>query len=268
MDRGHHRRSSVVLVLVLCLPGAVRAEKKDPANELFKKAVEAYRAADYPRAERLFLSSWDLAPRAATMCNLGLTYEKWGAHEPQAIDAYEKCAGADDSGKYKPTALERAALLKEKLAAAEPPPPPPAPTPAPAPPAAASAPPSASDPSPSPSPPPPTPDAPQPTRWYRWAALGTGAAALATGAAGFYFVMRSNDAAAELDDRFPDGMVPAGGPDEAKLEGAAADAQTGKRLYLAAGILAGAAVTFLVLDLTLEVAPTPGGATVAFKTDF
>jgi hypothetical protein len=81
-------------------------------------------------------------------------------------------------------------------------------------------------------------------------------------------VKRSNDAAAELDDRYPSGMVPAGGADEAKLEGAAADAQTGKRLYLAAGLLAGAAVTFLILDLTLEVAPAPGGATVAFQTDF
>jgi len=298
--------------------------RKDPADVLFRRAVVAYKGHEYGRAERLFLASWDLAERPATMCNLALTYEQWGARQELAIQAYERCAASDDTGRYRRTALARAERLKavlaaaaekreaeakaqaeaqaqaeaEAAAAAAAPAPLPGKRPAdgelipPGPVPEAGATPTGTSPTPSPrttssslvltapTPAPGVPDEDAETRWWLWSGVGGGVLAVAVAGVGVFYVQRSNDASAELEERYPDLRIPAGSPDAEKLERARADGVTGKRLYLAAGVVTVASAACVVVDLvhrrsesrtrapSLGLSPARGGATLSATLRF
>ncbi|MDB4970729.1 MAG: hypothetical protein JWN44_6418, partial [Myxococcales bacterium] len=87
---------------------------------LFHRAVESLRGSDYAAAADAFRQSYALSARPAALCNLALTYDRWGAHESDAADAYERCAAADNSGWLRAHALARAAALRASLASTPP----------------------------------------------------------------------------------------------------------------------------------------------------
>lgn len=86
------------------------------ADESFRRGVEELRAGAYEAAETAFRASLRAEPRAATYCNLALTYERWGEHRREAAAAYADCAEADESGRFRNHATERARALREELA--------------------------------------------------------------------------------------------------------------------------------------------------------
>jgi Flp pilus assembly protein TadD len=96
------------------------AASADDAPALFKRGVEALRKSDFAAAADAFQQSYALSPKAATMCNLALTYDRWGGHVGEAVDAYAKCAEDDTSGRFVEHALARARELRVQLAAAPP----------------------------------------------------------------------------------------------------------------------------------------------------
>ena len=113
------KRATTILVALLACSAVARA---DEAPVLFKRGVGALRAKDYASAATAFQQSYALSPKAATMCNLALTYDRWDGHVAEAIEAYRKCAEDDESGRFRDHALERARQLREQLAASPPPP--------------------------------------------------------------------------------------------------------------------------------------------------
>ena len=112
--------AAITLVLLACAAG--RADEPAPAAmALFKRGVEALRAKDYEAASSAFQQSYALSPKAAAMCNLALTYDRWEGHLADAVESYRKCAEDDDSGRFRDHALERARELRARLAAMPPP---------------------------------------------------------------------------------------------------------------------------------------------------
>ncbi len=105
-----------VLLALLALP-ALASAQADQADPDFDRGVESLRTAHYADAETAFRASLAAAPRAATYCNLALTYERWGDHRREAAAAYEDCAEADDSGRFRAHALERASTIRAELRA-------------------------------------------------------------------------------------------------------------------------------------------------------
>jgi hypothetical protein len=125
-----------VLVAMLAAAAAVTASRLAPAeqepseigaDELFDRGVEALRAKRHADAASLFRLSYGMKRRAATQCNLALTYEEWGGHDREALEAYRRCAAEDDSGRFMAQALEKAQAIEARLgggaAPAEPSPP-------------------------------------------------------------------------------------------------------------------------------------------------
>lgn len=104
--------AAVVLALTLLASSGVSAQASTPARQAFSRGVAALRANDFPAAETAFARSQELEPRAATLCNLALTYDRWGGHERQAITSYEACADADESGRFEAHARERAQAMR------------------------------------------------------------------------------------------------------------------------------------------------------------
>lgn len=114
------RRAAPIVVALLLGCAVARA---DEAPALFKRGVEALRAKDFAAAAMAFQQSYAQSPKAATMCNLALTYDRWAGHVAEAIESYRKCAEDDESGRFRDHALERARQLREQQAASPPPPP-------------------------------------------------------------------------------------------------------------------------------------------------
>lgn len=108
---------AAALALVM-LAGTVARGDEPSAAALFKRGVQALRAQDFAAASAAFQQSYTLSPKAATMCNLALTYDRWGAHLAEAVEAYRKCAEDDDAGRFRDHALVRARELRGELAAA------------------------------------------------------------------------------------------------------------------------------------------------------
>lgn len=88
---------------------------QEDARSLFRAGVESLREGEFTDAERAFLASYEIEPRAATLCNLALTYDRWGGHEEQAARAYERCAAEDDTGRYRAHATQRASDIRQAL---------------------------------------------------------------------------------------------------------------------------------------------------------
>lgn len=101
------------LVASLSWPVEVLAEESG-ADALFREGVEALRARRYNDAASLFRLSYNMDPRAATMCNLALTEER-ARRLTAARDAYNQCARDDRDGRYRRHALDRASDLDRQI---------------------------------------------------------------------------------------------------------------------------------------------------------
>lgn len=114
-----HRTTRMVLGGALCVlimgPVEVHAEESG-ADALFNQGVRSLRSNQYDDAAALFRLSYEMEPRAATMCNLALTYERQRRYT-QARDSYRRCASDDREGRYRGHALERAGELDRQIAA-------------------------------------------------------------------------------------------------------------------------------------------------------
>ncbi len=167
MARRDSRRRIALALAGVALVWCVRARADDEraAKQLFSRGVERLLSSDYATAAAAFRQSYELRPRPAALCNLALTYNRWGGHEVEAADAYRRCADSDASGRLRDYALARIEALRTAV-------PPPAPRePAAAPPSIpaggatapdASPPPSTASASPAPSVPPPQSGSPPP----------------------------------------------------------------------------------------------------------
>lgn len=109
---------SVGLVCGAALSAARAEEAAEPAptpsgaEDLFRRGVDALRAGQLADAAALFRLSHEMSPRPATLCNLGITYERWSGHEADAIEAYRRCAEADDTGRFRERALAKVRALE------------------------------------------------------------------------------------------------------------------------------------------------------------
>ncbi len=263
------------------------------ARALFAEGVTALQQHDYPGAERDFAESYRRLPRAATQCNLALTYDRWEGHVRQAVDAYRRCAHDDTSGRFRAHAAERAEALQAMLgqrdassttdADASPSPPngtglgaqgtstsgsstdtglSPTGTPFETTPHSTGGTPGAG---PAPLAPTPVTPLPAPGRSHTLLFIGIGAAlaAAASTVAGVVFMGHANSADMRLTAAYPDGAIPAvradgsTNPDVQTLDDARTDKATGVVLYVVGGALGALGVALVVVDLT---APTPGGA--------
>ena len=124
---------AMALGLGLGLGAPVRAQEPGEAGEdaeasedveasvrLFEEGVAHLRAGHFDEAARAFRASYRIERRVATMCNLAVTYDRWGPdHRAQAIRAYRSCALDDPSGRFSSYAQRRAGELERELALAE-----------------------------------------------------------------------------------------------------------------------------------------------------
>lgn len=105
-------------ILVLASPcGAAAQDARSRARTLFEQGVEAMQAERFQQAAEAFRASYDALPRVATMCNLALAYDRWGAYPEVAAESYERCAAEDTSGRFRQHAEQRASELRAELEA-------------------------------------------------------------------------------------------------------------------------------------------------------
>lgn len=265
---------SALLLALLFVPLSALAAEPD-ANALFRQGVDQLRAGNLAAAADAFTRSGALSARAATSCNLALTYDRWPAHEAEALRAYRSCADLDTTGRYRPHALERAhelELLPIRI-----------PTPAPVavpsddapklalqppapvvvtPPVARSAVPS------------PQPTTNQPRRSHGLAIAGGllgGAGLVCLGAAIGLEVTAQNDLDAIAARSGT--QIPAGSSAESEYDSARTKSRAGIGLYAATAILGVAAVSLITVDvvrshrdrLRVSATPTAGGAWLALS---
>ncbi|MCC6874712.1 MAG: hypothetical protein IT378_10445 [Sandaracinaceae bacterium] len=102
------------------IPCASRAQDGGASIERFDAGVALLRDGRHAEAAAAFRESYRLAPRAATMCNLALTYDRWGPeHHAQAVRAYRTCARDDESGRFRSFAERRVIELERELVLAD-----------------------------------------------------------------------------------------------------------------------------------------------------
>lgn len=106
--------------MIVSSPCASRAQDGGASIERFDAGVALLRDGRHAEAAAAFRESYRLAPRAATMCNLALTYDRWGPeHHTQAVRAYRTCARDDESGRFRSFAERRVIELERELVLAE-----------------------------------------------------------------------------------------------------------------------------------------------------
>jgi len=233
-----------VLFCVVALSSLAHAD--DTASSLFKEGVEQLRGGNLPVAADRFKRSQALEPRAATMCNLALTYERWPAHESEAIAAYKSCAELDGSGRFQAHARERARAIEADLIAHPRPKLPPDPTPTPTP---------ASEPAPPAPTPEPTVVAPEPppsppsrgSRRLLWASLGTAVGALATLGVGLALVETARSDTDQLEKDHGT-VLPPGSAAANELDHLRARAYAGAAFYGVAAALGVTSISLLIAD--------------------
>lgn len=235
----HHHRIALALIAASSL-GALPARAQDAAQAAFDEGVEHLRAERFREAARAFRASYREAPRVEAMCNLALTYDRWGDHLDPALRAYRTCARDDASGRYRGFAERRSAELERELALAEEAEPEPGAEPAPEP-----------EPEVAPAPPPPAPD-----HAALFVGLGAGGAGLATLGVAIGLALSSGAIADDLARQLgPSPTVVRGSPEHARLEDARAQAGAATALYVAAGVLLAASAALVVVDLVLTQGP-------------
>lgn len=266
---------------VACLPATGSAQDRPPAREAFASGVAALRANDFPAAEAAFTRSQELEPRAATLCNLALTYDRWGDHESQAITSYLACADADDSGRFEGHARGRAEALRAQAPPEEPGPNPFAGAegdraPDPFRPSDASS---------------PAPLAPGATRvtvttedsvdhghGLLWSGLVSLAVSAGAFAGGFVLASDVDDTEAYLDLRYDGGASPIerGSEDARRLADAERKSSAAIGLYVLSGLTLALGATLITLDIattrggetaTLGLSPLSGGGLLSARLE-
>ncbi|UJR86088.1 hypothetical protein [Sandaracinus amylolyticus] len=240
------RIHALVALVLLAIPALARAQDapSDPSTSLFDRGVERLREGDHEAAAAAFRESYRLAPRVTTMCNLALTYDRWGPeHRAQAARAYRTCARDDDTGRFRAFAEQRVAEIERELVLSEGDAPQPEPAPEP------EAPEPEPEITPPPSDPPPVapPPAAEPDHTLLW--IGVGAAGLAAGAT-IAGVVLALDAQSTVDDLRDQPVIVRGSPEHDRLEQARTEATVATALYVTAGVLAAGAATLVIIDLT------------------
>ncbi len=217
------------------------------------------RARQYGEAENYFRLSYSRAPRAATMCNLALTYER-SNRDREALDSYRRCAADDTDGRFRDHASERALALERRLNARSRPQPQPQPQPQPG-----------VYPQPQPQP------QPQPRRephTLGWIGLGVGVLALGGLGAGIGLNVWTNGIYDELEASYAN-EIPEGSSGHDRLLQGESGVNAAIALYVVGGILGGVSALLLVLEAAgvgrqriqyypvAAIAPTEGGVSFA-----
>jgi hypothetical protein len=232
---------------------------------LFEDGVAALKSGRFDEAARSFEASYALEPRVAALCNLALTYDRWGSHEHQAAEAYRRCSEEDESGRFRQYAEHRAEALgaatganaaggAEQEAPVRPEPATEREDTEPEVLAQRRREDAAAGFAPGPRPPDrPRADEGQPGRRRAPLYLGLGVAAGAAGAAiaGAVMAVNAGDDLDELQSRYPDGLV-TDPSDAMQLQAIDDDIRRARRLYIAAGILGAAAASLITVDLALR----------------
>ncbi len=263
----------LLLAASLCSTATTHAQDEAvlDARAYFEAGLRALEAEDYPQAAQLFQSSYAQSPRTSTLCNLALTFDRWGDHRAQAIQAYDRCALEDESGRFRAHATDRAAALRAELEAS--------PTIGPAEEGSSSEAwerPEDGTPTgridvdaPEGAPAPEAPSEPRPLLYLGIAAVVVGAGALTAGVVLHLGVNRDDE---YLQMTYPDMRIPPG-PDADLLE----DAETRRTFsivaYAAGGLLMAAGAIFIGLDLAgskaqLTLSPTRGGVFANARVTF
>lgn len=266
----HPAAARCAALLAVGLLSTAPASAQDDADARFRAGVDALQRGDYPGAAEAFELSYRLAPRAAAMCNLALTFDRWGAgHEREAAERYERCAAEDDTGRFRDHATQRAAEIRASLPAETAPPPTPNPFAS-----------GASPPPPAPArPPPPPPPTPRRSRALLWAGLSIAAAGGAVLAGGAILAGGAADDEDALLIRHPSRNIPASETDDVELLADARRRRDRARiLYVVGGLTAGLGVALVFVDLlspsgpppraTITVGAAPGGGVLGARVRF
>ncbi len=240
------------LAIVLAIAGPAAAQS-DEAAERFEVGVALLRAGRHEQAAAAFRESYRLEPRVETMCNLALTYDRWGPeHRTQAVRAYRTCATEDGQGRFGPfaqrrvTEIERELVLEEEARAEAPADDPPATEEPPT-----------SDAQIAPGAIPPAASAPgveRPARDHAllYVGIGAGGLALALLVPAIVLAVDSSSTVDQLRvESGPDGELVRGSAAHQRYLDAQSSATAATVLYVGAGIAAAAAATLIVLDLTV-----------------
>lgn len=282
--RGHRAARVLTLILVasatilgLASPRAARAQDpRERARTQFERGVEAMRAERFQEAAEAFRASYDALPRVATMCNLALAYDRWGAYPEVAAESYERCAAEDTSGRFREHARERAVALRAELEAGTEPAPSTEPAPMPPDPFAGEPQPGGTVGGASTVTPPPGGTAPPPPETGRghgllWAGVGVGALSLGSLAAAIGLAVSAQSDHDYLEGKYPDGNV-TDPDDQDRLDSGETKSTWSLALYITAGAAGALAAALIVLDLTnpgaaeppppVALTPIDGGALV------
>ncbi|MBX3248368.1 MAG: hypothetical protein KF901_14405 [Myxococcales bacterium] len=283
--------AAAALSVLTLLPLAARGQRPQPAatdesTAHFERGVEHLRAERYREAVDAFRASYRIAPRVTTMCNLALSYDRWGPeHRENAARAYRTCATEDETGRFADFARERVAAIERELVLEEP-------TDestgtatdasastladATGPTDGVDASERATDPlSRLPAPSEPHAARPRPLAWVSLASAVLGAAAFATGVA---LALEARATRDRLGEEVGAGGLVVRGTDADRLLGRGESFARGARAaYAISGIAAAAAGVFLALDLVLvergadarvRLSPGLGGATLHLDLRF
>jgi len=261
MGRHHHRIALALIVAAASVAAPARAQDEaageaepDAAQALFDEGVVHLREERYEEAARAFRRSYREAPRVETMCNLALTYDRWGDHLMRALSAFRTCARDDETGRYRGYAERRVAELERELALAEQAEPEPEPEPEPV----------VVEPEPAPA------VADEPDHAALWVGVASGGLGLAALGAGIGLAVGSS---ATVDDLIaqlgPSPTIVRGSEEHDRLQGAQAQADAAVAMYVVSGVLLAASATLIVIDLVtagasdepaVSLAPTGSGA--------
>lgn len=265
--RSHHRYriiAALACASFLTSTLAARPAAAEPleaeASALFKRGVAALQKNSFALAVDMFKRSYELNPKAATICNLAITYDRWPGHEADALTAYRTCAEDDRSGRFRDHALERSRTLRTQI-----PQPDPEPEPVPEP---VHQPPRQPEPVPTPLPPPPRPIqlAPpilvpvQPAkRESRHRLLISGGIITGLGvvllAAGIGTNVKSNQAIDQLNPfvvELDDGSLEIPGDKQSLYDSAVNNQRAAKALYGTGGVVTAAGVTMMIVGAAID----------------
>lgn len=120
MERQHHRVLFALTALLVSsawtASGQDQERNPELAERIFDVGVIHLRDERYEEAADAFRQSYRADARVETMCNLALTYDRWGEHRDAALRAYRTCARDDAGGRFRGYAERRVAEIERELA--------------------------------------------------------------------------------------------------------------------------------------------------------